>query len=710
MISNKNGLEYLLDVDRLTAAVDRVFQRRYRVYKSSIGEGGMGTVFRVETNDSFHMKRALKVLYKKDQKAGMNIYAEVNAVKGLDHPGIPQVIEVGEDDEAVYIIQELIEGESFRKIIEKNGGIDDDTLILWMGDVADALAYLHSKNIIHRDIKPTNIMVTAEGRVKLIDFGLAKTIEQVDAADYRVIGTRNYTPPERYEGLPADVRTDIYEFGTTFYYLSTGETPLEMSSDSRQHMVLMRRNLDKIKSPGIRSILKKCIDVNPDRRYQNFDEIRYRIKSIDEFNKQIVETDRRHKAIKTSAAAMLILGVLLLGAGIFMSVKDHDDYLKELTSKSASMTEQGKYDKAIDYARQAIAFDGGKYLGYQRKYEAMTEKAEEKGKYDDVIGEINEDTVNNNDGLKEDGSILYLLGNAYYQMNDNKRAESILDDAVGQLIAEKNDKELSKEERDNSKKALQKTRIVQALNYLEQDKDKEAATTTAKLKESDDGSMAVYYLDGYIAKKQNKYTKAEKNFKKVIKREKNDKDLKRKAYTELGDMYINKWNKPAEGVTILEGAKKEDEYYKSNWRVNMYLAQGYMKWAEKVGSKDKKYYGCYGKARDIYKEQKKLGNYSDEVLINLYVCDMNLGKFDDAVGDADKIIREYPKEYSGYVKKTNAIFAREAKGSNNFNGEYRKAYETAKDKVLQSGDTGDSEYNKMEQEHSSLVRARRINW
>ena len=102
---NNSQLERMISVDRLTAAVDRVFQRRYRVYRTSIGEGGMGTVYRVETNDAFHMKRALKVLFKKEQSPGMNIYAEVNAVKGLDHPGIPQVIEVGEDEEAVYIVQ-----------------------------------------------------------------------------------------------------------------------------------------------------------------------------------------------------------------------------------------------------------------------------------------------------------------------------------------------------------------------------------------------------------------------------------------------------------------------------------------------------------------------------------------------------------------------------------------------------------------------------
>lgn len=716
---NNSQLERMISVDRLTAAVDRVFQRRYRVYRTSIGEGGMGTVYRVETNDAFHMKRALKVLFKKEQSPGMNIYAEVNAVKGLDHPGIPQVIEVGEDEEAVYIVQELIEGESFRQIIKNNGAIDDETIILWMGDVADALAYLHQKNIIHRDIKPTNIMVTSEGRIKLIDFGLAKEIEQVDAADSRVIGTRNYTPPERYEGLPADVRTDIYEFGTTFYNLATGEAPLEMSSNSRHHMVVMRRNLDKVKSPGIRSILKKCIDVNPDRRYQNFDEIRYRIKSIDEFNRQIESAERKHRSLKTATAALLVLGVLALGIGIFQSVRDHDAYFKSLVADSARLADEGKYDEAINVADAAIQFAGGQDLGYQRKYEAMTRQAEagDDNRYNDIYATINDDAVNNNEDLKEDGKIMYLLGNAYYNAEKRNDAEGVLDDAVDMLEDEKDDEDLSKEEKKETEDALNDAMIVQAMNYLDNGKTEKAAIVTERLKKKKNAKAAWYYLDGYVDKQAREYKKAEKDFKEAIKREKNNKDLKRKAYTELGDMYINKTSDYGKAIKVLEAAKSEDEYYKEHWKVELLLAQAYMKQAAladqgNLVQTSPQAQGLYKKALDIYKSQKEKGNDSADVTGNMYVCDMALMNYGDAVEDAEGMISKNPDDYLGYVRKTRAICAREeAKGTaGDFNGEYRSAYERANDKVMEKGATGDGEYQQMQAEHNKLLARRDISW
>ena len=716
-VSN-NNLEDVIDVDRLTAAVDRVFQRRYRVYRTSIGEGGMGTVYRVETNDAFHMKRALKVLYKKDQRPGMNIYTEVNAVKGFDHPGIPQVIEVGEDDEAVYIIQELIEGESFRQIIRNNGAVDDDVLILWLGDVADTLAYLHQKNIIHRDIKPTNIMVTSEGRIKLIDFGLAKEIEQIDTADNRVIGTRNYTPPERYEGLPADVRTDIYEFGTTFYNLATGETPLEMSSDSRRHMVTMRRNLDRIKSPGIRSILKKCIDVNPDRRYQNFDEIRYRIKSIDEFNKQIESAEKKHRSLKKATAVLLVLGVLMLGAGIFQCIRDHAAYYKGLLSVSERLTDEGKYNEAVECSDRAIQFDSGQNLGYQRKYEAMTRKAEAgKISYEDISGGINNDSVNSNENIKEDGRIMYLLGNAYYNLENYSDAEDALDDAVNMLEDEKDEEGISKEEKDETKDILNDTKVVKALNYIDAGKKEKAAAVTAELKKKKEAETAWYYLDGYVSKNRREYGDAEEDFKIVIKTEKDNKELKRKAYTELGDMYIYKTSDYGKAISILEAAKNEDEYYKEHWKVELLLAQAYIKQAELLDQENEDQISpqakeLYEKALEIYTNQKKKGNDSDEITGNMYVCNMALEKYDDAAKDADEMISKKANDYLGYVRKARALYGREnkKKAAGDFNGEYKAAYDQAINKKNEEGAEDNKEFKQMVKEHDDLIKREIVKW
>ncbi len=680
--------------EQLTAAVDKIFHNRYRVYETSIGEGGMGTVFRVDTNDMFHMKRALKVIYKSQQRPGMNVYAEINAVKGLDHPGIPQIIEVGEDDEALYIIQELVEGESLRQIVQRNGAVSDDVLTLWMNDVADALSYLHSNNIIHRDIKPTNIMVTSEGRVKLIDFGLAKEIEHVDTADHRVIGTRNYTPPERYEGLPADIRTDIYEYGSTFYNIATGEVPLEMSSDSKKHMTIMRRHLDKVKSPGIRSILKKCIDVNPARRYQNFDEVRYRLKTIDEFNKAVTANERRHKALKRTTAVLLALGIAFLGAGIWKSIDDHDSYFKELAAESETLCEQGKYDEAIETANEAISFDDNQILGYQRKYEAMTKLAEaNRDSFENVAGEIEDDIRNSDADLKDSGNINVLLGNAYYSSQERDAAEETLDEAIALLEDEK--------ESDEVKSTLREARIIKALNYVDQEKLEKASEEMADIKGSgDEASASVDYLNGYINKNTKRYDIAADDFKSAIKKEKNNKDLKRKAYTELAEMYLHQTHEPVKAIKVLENASKEDKYYEDNWRIQLDLGEAY------VGV------GEYAKGLKTYKKIEKNSGASWIIAAQKHVCNMRLNNYNDALDDAEKMIElgaNSEKPYLGYVRKANAL-CEIGKEKKNFSGDYRRAYEEARAKAIESGNTEDRDYKKMEADHIELLKKNWIDW
>ena len=670
------------DARRFATAVDRVFQGRYRLYKSSIGEGGMGTVFRVETNDSFRMRRALKVLYKNEQRPGMDIYAEVRAVKGLDHPCIPRVIEVGEDNDAVYIVQELVEGESFRKIIERNGAISDETVILWMSDVADALSYLHSKGIIHRDIKPTNLMVTHEGRVKLIDFGLAKEAGSEDVADARVIGTRNYTPPERYEGLPADVRTDIYEYGTTFYNMTTGELPLEMSSDSRRHMVKMRRDLDHVRSPGIRAILKKCIDIDPNRRFQSFDEIRYRLKTIDEYGKQTVALEKKHRSVRTAAIVFLVLGLALAAAGSVNAAKDHNARYDEMTNEAIQLTKDGKYEAAVTKSADAISFDEGKTLAYQCKYEALTKIAESKtdeGReraYENVIDAI-DDGYKANEKLKEEAPVLYLEGNAYYELGRNTNAEKPLENAV------------------EIDPAIE-THLVQALNYLEENKTEEAQKVIAKLKAKKNGTDASEYLSGYMSKMDGKYKDAEKSFNKVIK-SKADEDLRRKAATELAGMYIDDMNQPAKAVGVLAGVRKGSAYMRNNWKVTAMLADAYYKC------------GQFDKAVKMYKKQEELGDRSIAVSKNLCNCYLAMKDFESAIDEANEMIEKDSGGYIGYVMKAMVLAEREdakPETSRDYRSEYLPAYEKAQEMVAANEASGDPDVSRMEQQHAAIVSGR----
>ncbi|MEG0509565.1 MAG: serine/threonine-protein kinase, partial [Eubacterium sp.] len=213
--------------DRIKSLIEQIFSKRYAMEKR-LGEGGMGCVFQIKSCDSEQDFFALKLLSKQDYSVYANIYAEVYSLQDLNHPGIPKIIEVKEDDQYVYIIQEFIHGTDLKDLVLKYGNIDESIVIFWMEELAEILYYLHSQSVIHRDIKPGNIMLNDEGQLKVIDFGLARDFAEKDGVDSRVIGTLSHTPPERYIRKNANEQTDIYGYGSTLYFLLTGEIPLSM--------------------------------------------------------------------------------------------------------------------------------------------------------------------------------------------------------------------------------------------------------------------------------------------------------------------------------------------------------------------------------------------------------------------------------------------------------------------------------------------------
>ncbi len=199
-----------------------------------IGAGGMGEVYRAQDTRLTRLV-ALKVLpaeVSRDHERRQRFEQEARAVAALNHPNIVAIYDVGEEGGVLFLVTELVEGKNLK------GPMPIDAVLKCAAQIADALQAAHDRGIVHRDLKPGNIMLRADGVVKLLDFGLAKSLPEPSAASSdgsilstetigmtqagTVMGTAAYMSPEQAQGLYVDKRTDIFAFGTVLYELLTG--------------------------------------------------------------------------------------------------------------------------------------------------------------------------------------------------------------------------------------------------------------------------------------------------------------------------------------------------------------------------------------------------------------------------------------------------------------------------------------------------------
>lgn len=261
-------------VARIEERIRSVFDQQYQIIKM-LGNGGMGCVFHVQSNSVEIADFALKVLDKEAYiENKLDFMREADVMKSLDHPGIPKIMVVTEDRDYVYMVQEYIRGEPLSLVIRKCGQIREEYLQIWMESMAETLDYLHQQGLIHRDIKPDNMMLTDDCEIKIIDFGLARKKEQIDQADKKVFGTLSFTAPERFTKKVGTVQTDIYGFGVTMYYVATGKKPENMKTSPQESYAIMEKKLGETAPPEIREILTKAMAVKPQQRYRSFEALR----------------------------------------------------------------------------------------------------------------------------------------------------------------------------------------------------------------------------------------------------------------------------------------------------------------------------------------------------------------------------------------------------------------------------------------------------
>ena len=273
----------------------------YRILEK-LGEGGMGEVYLAE-DTNLGRRVALKVLPREmAEKAGrlQRFRREARTVATLNHPNIVTIHAVEEVDEVVFLAMELVEGESLEARI-RPGGLPLADLLAIAAPLVEALAAAHEGGIVHRDLKPANVMFGRDGRLKVLDFGLAKLHEDSSAGDDEptavpasdlteagaVLGTLPYMSPEQVQGRRVDHRTDIFSLGAILYELATGDRPFRGDSSADLISAILRdrpRELTEVRvdvPDHLGRIVRRCLDKDPDRRYQTARDLKIELEELE---------------------------------------------------------------------------------------------------------------------------------------------------------------------------------------------------------------------------------------------------------------------------------------------------------------------------------------------------------------------------------------------------------------------------------------------
>lgn len=248
---------------------------RYEIVKS-IGEGGMANVY-LANDTILDRKVAVKVLrgdLSTDDKFIRRFQREALSVSNLSHPNIVEVYDVGEEDGQHYIVMEYIEGKTLKQLLKKRDSLTLTEVIDIMTQLTDGIAHAHESYIIHRDIKPQNIMIQDDGRIKITDFGIAMALNATQLTQTNsVMGSVHYLPPEQASGKGTTVKSDIYSMGILMYELLTGTVPFKGDNAVEIALKHMKDKIPSIRKQNpaipqsVENILLKATAKNPRNRY-----------------------------------------------------------------------------------------------------------------------------------------------------------------------------------------------------------------------------------------------------------------------------------------------------------------------------------------------------------------------------------------------------------------------------------------------------------
>jgi serine/threonine-protein kinase len=263
----------------------------YRI-TGKLGEGGMGIVFRAR-DDQLQRDLAIKLLSASsldDSVARARLLREARAAASLNHPNICTIYEVGEAEGRVYIAMELVEGAPLSQLLQ-SGPLSFDQVLRLGTQLADAVSHAHERGIVHRDLKSLNVIVTPDGRCKVLDFGLARrlpdesteTLQTMLTEDGAVVGTPAYMAPEQLKGQTADARSDVWALGVMLYEMAAGTRPFAGNTSFEMTSAILSQDPPPLpaKIPAaLQAVVERCLEKEPQQRYTDATGVRAELGAI----------------------------------------------------------------------------------------------------------------------------------------------------------------------------------------------------------------------------------------------------------------------------------------------------------------------------------------------------------------------------------------------------------------------------------------------
>ncbi|QAA33259.1 Stk1 family PASTA domain-containing Ser/Thr kinase [Clostridium manihotivorum] len=357
--------------------VGKVLGERYEILEK-IGEGGMSYVYKAKCHK---LKRyvAVKVLkdsFTNNEEIVEKFKREATAIANLINPNIVNILDVGTQDNIHYIVMEYVKGKNLKEIINEHGKFAYETAISIASKVANALDCAHKNNIIHRDIKPQNILVTEEGIVKVTDFGIAKSTDSSTIAyTNSVMGSAHYFSPEQAKGSYVDCRTDLYSLGVVLYEMVTGRVPFDGDSPVTvalkhiQEPVIPPKNMNSKIPDSLNALILKAVEKEPIKRYQSAKEIIADLEKVKEnpnavINAPVDSLDDDHTRIMEPVTAEVIKQAALKNKAKAQSKvydedeenEDDDDYYDDDEDDDEKLTPKQKKQRVINRVLLGLAF------------------------------------------------------------------------------------------------------------------------------------------------------------------------------------------------------------------------------------------------------------------------------------------------------------------------------------------------------------------
>jgi beta-lactam-binding protein with PASTA domain/predicted Ser/Thr protein kinase len=318
-------------------ARDTMVDGRYRILRK-IGSGGMADVYCAE-DTQLGRQVALKLLYPRfaeDEQFVERFRREASSAAGLQHPNVVQVFDRGEWDGTYYIAMEFLPGRNLKQVVREHGPLDPALAADLVIQILKAARFAHRRGIVHRDIKPHNVIVDDEGRAKVTDFGIARAGASDMTETGSIMGTAQYLSPEQAQGLPVDARSDLYSIGVVLYELLTGrppfdaESPVTIALKQVSEEPVPPRELNPAVPPALEAVTLRALRKDPAERFQDADGMIAALESAlaggyvetvaEDPVAVLEEEDRRNwRRIAVIALILLALAALAIGAWLLLA-------------------------------------------------------------------------------------------------------------------------------------------------------------------------------------------------------------------------------------------------------------------------------------------------------------------------------------------------------------------------------------------------------